>query len=234
MAPRWRDVDKSRRRAIAAYISTHRGELIKEVPAAAMSDKNAKRGELLRLGRLRFSALPPEVQGRFIDMVEQESRSVGDTESQSPSPEGLVVDQPSAGSSNSPPSNSPPNQPSVGEANSLPNGQVHAEFRSCGLPDETRSSIMAELPFLQKKFPGPMVFDVIAASLRVLDELKGELQNESHNVKLALCLGVGAKLAAVGPSFTLDIWKHFAKAKLVPYMRSAELRLVAVWAKKGL
>ena len=99
---------------------------------------------------------------------------------------------------------------------------------------QVRKAIMAEFAFLQKSFPGPRVFDVLAAALRLLETLGDDMRAETIRVKVAICLGIGAKLAAVSPSHTLDIWKRFTTPKMTPYMKSVEVRIVAAWARKGL
>ena len=93
---------------------------------------------------------------------------------------------------------------------------------------------MAEFTYLQKKFPGPLVFDVLAAAFRLSERLGENLRGERDRVKAAICLGMGAKLVAVSPSHTLDVWRHFANPKMLPYMRSVEVRMVAAWAQHGL
>ena len=74
---------------------------------------------------------------------------------------------------------------------------------------------------------------MLAAAFRLSEQLGKHWQGEADKVKAAICLGIGAKLAAVSPSFTLDIWRRYTNPKMVPYMRSVEVRMVAVWAKHG-
>ena len=93
---------------------------------------------------------------------------------------------------------------------------------------------MAEFSYLQTQFSGQLVFDVLAAAFRLLEHMGESVQGESDRVKAAICVGIGAKLAAVSPSYTLDIWRHFMSPKMVPYMRCVEVRMLAAWAKNGL
>lgn len=245
MAPRWRDNDKSRRQAIHAYIRTRRDELIKELPAIVLSDKNTKRNELVRLGRARFAALPQEAQHRFFEIAEAgspsaspvadaESRSFQDSRSAGPEVTSVAESRSTGETGIEKPAVEDAQRKTQAPGVGMTEGQA---MRSCGVAEcrsQVKNVIMAELPFLQKKFPGALVFDVLAASLRLHDDFSDELGTESHRVKAAIFVGVGAKLAGVSCSHTLDIWKHFTSPRMMPHMRSVEVRFVAAWAKKGL
>ena len=106
-------------------------------------------------------------------------------------------------------------------------------LRAAGGDSAVRNIIMAEFTYLQKKFLGPRVFDVLAAAFRLMETFDKHWKGETDRVKAAICLGIGAKLASVSPSFTLDIWRCFTSSKMIPYMRSVEVRMVAAWAKVG-
>ena len=66
----WRRSDKARRQAIHAFIKSRREELLRDVPHWALRSKDAKRNELVRVGRRRFAEQPEDVQARYFDMVE--------------------------------------------------------------------------------------------------------------------------------------------------------------------
>ena len=255
-APKWRQSDKARRQAIHAFVKSHRDELLKEIPHRALRNKDTKRNELVRVGRARFAQLPEAEQARFLEMAEvpaDESQASSSTPVDKPT---TSADEPMPGVpvgsadcgvsvSRSPDrgarvvgktqpvavGNAQPEVPaaaSSGAAVSFP-----STLRGAGGDSWIRHIIISEFTFLQNKFLGPRVFDVLAAAFRLMEQFDKHWKGETDRVKAAICLGIGAKLAAVGPSFTLDIWRHFTNPKMVPYMRCVELRVVAVWARHG-
>jgi hypothetical protein len=94
--------------------------------------------------------------------------------------------------------------------------------------------IMEEFACLQKTFPGPTAFDVLASAFRMLDRVSDDMPMEIYCVKAAVCLDIGAKLANCGPSHTFKIWKQLTNAKMQQHLKSVELRVLARWAKTGL
>ena len=214
-----------------------------------MRNKDAKRNELVRVGRARFAQLPEAEQARFREMVEvpvDKPQASNSTSADEPMP-GVPVGSAACGvsASRSPDrgaravgktqpvavGNAQPEVPaaaSSGAAVSFP-----TTLRGAGGDSWIRHVIISEFTFLQSKFLGPCVFDVLAAAFRLMEQFDKHWKGETDRVKAAICLGIGAKLAAVGPSFTLDIWRHFTNPKMVPYMRCVELRMVAVWARHG-
>ena len=64
--------------------------------------------------------------------------------------------------------------------------------QQCDSQSQTKNVIMAEFVFLQKKFPGARVYDVLAAAHPLLDGFGDDMRTESNRVKAAICLGVGA------------------------------------------
>ena len=263
---KWRRSDKARRQAIHAFIKSRKEELLRAVPRWALRDKEAKRNELVRVGRLRFAEQPEDVQARYFDMVDrgeaQTPPASGCGVSVSQSPHGQQPAAAAAAAAATEPAaaavleNARPQTPAGPAAPAEP--QAPAEQETPAKPEApavlasapsplvsctfallrgdfaVKSAIMSEFVFLQLKFQGPQVFDVLASTFRLLDHVGRNLHGESDRVKAAICVGMGAKLASVRPSHTLDIWEHFTSAKMVPYMRSVELRVVAAWAKHGL
>ena len=232
----WRRSDKVRRQAIHAFIKSRKEELLRDVPRWAFRSKDTKRNELVRVGRLRFAEQPEDVQARYFDMVEVEERVEPAA--------AAVLENARPQTPAVPAAPAEPRAPAEQEAPAKP--EAPAVPASVSSPAVTctsallrgdvavKSAIMNEFAFLQLKFSGPQVFDVLAAAFRLLDHIDRNLHGESDRVKAAICLGMGAKLASVSPSHTLDIWKCFTSAKMLPYMRSVELRMVAAWAKHGL
>jgi len=76
--PRWRENDKRRRQAIHAFIGDRRDELLKCIPKKYLGDANAKRNELVRLGRQRFSEQPRRVQERYLQSVTASTAKAGE------------------------------------------------------------------------------------------------------------------------------------------------------------
>ena len=258
----WRRSDKARRQAIHAFIKSRKEELLRDVPHWALRSKDTKRNELVRVGRLRFAEQPEDVQARYFDMVEVGGR--GEAQTPPASGCGVLVSRRPRGGAGAvtepaaaavlenarpqtpagPAAPAEPRAPAEQETPAKP--EAPAALASASSPAVTctlallrgdlavKSAIMNEFAFLQLKFSGPHVFDVLAAAFRLLDHAGRNLRGESDRVKAAICLGMGAKLASVSPSYTLDIWKRFTSAKMLPYMRSVELRMVAAWAKHGL
>ena len=54
-----------------------------------------------------------------------------------------------------------------------------ALLRGAGGDCAVRRAIMAEFSYLQKKFSGPLVFDVLAAAFRLLEHMGESMQGES-------------------------------------------------------
>ena len=181
-----------------------------------MRDKETKRNELVRVGRIRFAEQTEEVQARFFDMVQVREDEPQITESQA-STCGVAVSR-------------SPDAPATSSAVVC----TPALLQETSGDSAVKIAIMAEFTYLQKKFPGPRVFDVLAAAFRLLGHIEQNLRGESDGVKAAICLGMGAKLASVSPSHTLDVWRHFTAPKMLPYLRSVEVRMVVAWAKHGL
>ena len=216
----------------------------------------------MRVGRLRFAEQPEDVQARYFDVVEGGGSGEEQTlDSSNCEVSGSRSLRESAGAVAEPAAtpvleNARPHMPAGQASPAQP--QAPAEQEAPATPEApavpasapspltactfallrgdfaVKSAIMTEFVFLQLKFQGPQVFDVLASTFRLLDHVGGNLHGESDRVKAAICLGMGAKLAAVRPSYTLDIWERFTSAKMIPYMRSVELRMVAAWAKHGL
>ena len=235
-ACKWRQNDKARRRAIHAFVKSQKDELLKDIDHRALRNKEHKRNELVRLGRIRFLQLPEEEQARFLEKTVMQA-----DEPQASNSTSVVVADGGVSVSRSPDRGAhavgntqlvavESAQPAPAAASSAAVG-----FRCLGVGGDSavKNIIMAEFMYLQKKFPGPRVFDVLAAAFRLLEQLGTNWQGETDRVKAAICLGIGAKLAAVSPSFTLDIWRRFTSPKMIPYMRSVEVRMVAAWAKVG-
>ena len=258
MAPQWRLNDTARRRAIHAYIRAHRKELMAELSGKVLQDRNAKRNELVRVGRVRFAALPQEVQTRFLDAVPAAvpkspavdgvpaSRCSGGDGS-SAVPVAMEVDgvQASRSSGQASPLVATPHalQRVAMEVDGVPASRSSGQARTLvatphalqrAAKCSTKKLIMEEFAFLQKTFPSPAVFDVLASTFRLLDLLCDEMKTETDRVKAAVCLGFGAKLASVGLSHTFQIWTKFAGARMLPYLKSVELRVMTHWARRGL
>jgi len=265
MAPQWRLNDKARRQAIHTYIRAHREELLATLTGEALADKNTKRNELVRVGRIRFAALPSEVQARYFDESENSSPALALAGSRC-SGEGGRVKNTVGGKHQTQPASR-----CCGEGNRVENtkGEMHqtqpahilgssggdgpavtmevdGDAARCSSPlalspalqhdgwSPTKNIIMEEFAFLQKTFPGPAVFDVLASAFRMLDSVSDDMPMETDRVKAAVCLGIGAKLANCGPSHTFKIWKKLTNAKMKPHLKSVELRVLARWAKTGL
>jgi len=234
---KWRQSDKVRRQAIHAFVRSHKDELLKELPHRALLNKETKRNELVRVGRIRFAQLPEEMQTRFFETVEvqAEEPQVAKCPSVGASDSGVLVSRSPDPGAHAVTRAQPAEAPAVNDpASSTAAVCSPALLRGAGGDSAVRSAIMAEFTYLQKKFSGPCVFDVLAAAFRLLEQIGENMQGESDRVKAAICLGIGAKLAAVSPSYTLDIWKRFVTPKMVPYMRCVEVRVLAAWAKSGL
>ena len=233
----WRQNDKARRQAIHAFVKSQKDELLKDIPRRALRNKETKRNELVRLGRIRFMQLPEEEQARFLEKTVMQA----DEPQASNSTSGVVADG-GVSVSRSPDRGAHAvgnaQLVAVESAQPAPAAALSAAvaFRCLGVGGDSavKNRIMISFKYLQKKFPGPRVFDVLAAAFRLLEQLGTNWQGETDRVKAAICLGIGAKLAAVSPSFTLDIWRHFTSSKMIPFMRSVELRMVQAWAKVGL
>ena len=218
----WRQNDKHRRRAISAFVRSCRDELLKELPDGLQTPES-RRNWLIRVGRVRFAQLPEEEQARLLRPgVVAVPPPVGASDggvavSRSPDPGAHAVDG------------------GVAESRSPDAGVVCSPaLLGVGGEKAVKSTIMAEFPYLQRKFRGPLVFDVLAAAFRVLERIGAIMQGKNDRIKAAICVGMGAKLAAVSPSYTLDIWRRFTTPKMIPYMRLVELQMVAAWAKAGL
>ena len=65
-------VGRLRRQAISNYIADHREDLLKLLLPAHLSDRNAKRRELERVGRVHFNREPSQTQGQYMDKVIRE------------------------------------------------------------------------------------------------------------------------------------------------------------------
>ena len=248
IAPKWRQSDKARRQAIHAFVKSHRDELLKATPHRALRNKDTKRNELVRVGRARFAQLPEEEQARFLEKAEvpaDEPQASNFTSADEPMAE-VPVGAADCGvlASRSPDrgARAVGKMQPVAVGNAQPEAPVAASsgaavsfpaLRGAGGDSWVMHIIISEFTFLQNKFLGPRVFDVLAAAFRLMEQFDKHWKGETDRVKAAICLGIGAKFAAVGPSYTLDIWRHFTNPKMVPYMRCVELRLVAVWARHG-
>ena len=57
--------DRLKTAAISEYVAHYREELLRELPDEVKVNKNKKRAELIRLGRVRFSQLPESVQRQY-------------------------------------------------------------------------------------------------------------------------------------------------------------------------
>ena len=235
----WREADKQRRRAIHAWIAEHRDELLKRIPQKSVGDRNAKRNELVRLGRQLFSDLPRSVQENYLERVasppantkagealtppKRRKREVDDETLNHPPSEG-GADFPRAGA----------NRPSKDEkACQCELGPAALRHGVPGRPS-VELVMLAQFPFVQRLYPGALAFDVVAAAIRLLETLAPELQRESDRVKAALVLGVGAKLVGATPSRTRAVWKHLVTPRLLPHMAAFEAEVIASWAKRGL
>ena len=321
MVALWRLNDTVRRRAIHNYIRMHREELLPLIPnIEALTDKNMKRNELVRLGRIRFNALPSDVQARFGALACGDSRCSGTGSTVDNTEAGMQHTQPASrcsggsgeGTSENTEAGMQQTQPAsrcsgegIRENTDAGMQQTHPASRCSGKgsrenteagmqqthpasrcsgegsrentegrmrqtqsahtlggdghavtlkvdSDATRRSsppahalqhdrrspvkniIMDEFAFLQKTFPGPAVFDVLASAFRMLDRVSDDMPMETDRVKAAVCLGIGAKLAHSGPSHTFVIWNKFTKPRCMPYLKSVEVRVLNSWAKKGL
>lgn len=246
----WREADKQRRRAIHAWIDEHRDELLKRIPQKSVGDRNAKRNELVRLGRQQFSDLPRSVQEHYLERAasrpantkagealtppKRRKREVDDETLNHPPSEG-GADFPCAGA----------NRPS--KAARGPYVEAERQEKACqcelgpaalrhGVPGRPSVELvmLAQFPFVQRLYPGALAFDVVASAIRLLETLAPELQRESDRVKAALVLGVGAKLVGATPSRTRAVWKHLVTPRLLPHMAAFEAKVIASWAKRGL
>ena len=101
-------------------------------------------------------------------------------------------------------------------------------------PSDVTAKISSERPFLEKLFPGALVFDVLAASIRISEHMLSLLGSEPVHVPAAIIISMGAKLAMTGSSHTLKIWETLAGPKSLPHLKALEVRVVNAWAKSGL
>ena len=241
----WRVADKQRRRAIHVWIDEHRDELLKRIPQKSLGDKQAKRNELVRLGRQQFSALPRSVQDDYLERVASPPANPKAGKALTPPKQAKRkvddeilnhgADFPCAG---------------VGRPPKVARGpyvEAERQDKSCQCelgPAALRHKVpgrpsvelvmLQQFPFVQSLFPGALAFDVVAAAIRLLETLAPELQRESDRVKAALVLGVGAKLVGATPSRTRAVWKHFVTPRVLPHMVAFEAKVIASWAKRGL
>ena len=78
-----KQVDRLRRQAISAYIADHRADLLRKLRPAQLKDRNIKRRELERVGRIHFNREPPDTQGQYLPRRAEKTPAPGVPESQS-------------------------------------------------------------------------------------------------------------------------------------------------------
>ena len=78
-----KQVDRLRRQAISKYIADHRADLLRKLRPAQLKDRNTKRRELERVGRIHFNREPPDTQGQYLPRRAEKTPAPGVPESQS-------------------------------------------------------------------------------------------------------------------------------------------------------
>ena len=63
---RWQQTDRVRTKAISLYSADHRAAILQNMIPEHQKNKNTRRRELLRVGRIRFNQEPMEEQGKYM------------------------------------------------------------------------------------------------------------------------------------------------------------------------
>ena len=251
--------DRERTRAISAYLSDVRTEILSTLNKTFLRDPTTKRREMERKARLRFKLEPEEVQARYFSNVSAEEglesggrsgvKRVDVLASSAPPASGrsgvkrACVRAPSTPRARPMASPCPPAKRREGSnkdaTQALPTSGVSLKVESSWCSGSSGSrlhDLVCALKPLKILFGDAGALETLAAGLRILDAVDMRAWADRDQVKIAIVTGLAAKYTQTcAEKQVLKLWTSLG-GKFATKKRMCELerQVFSAWATSGL